>query len=319
MSTVQVPDRSHSNSFYDVGGARRRSSTQVDEHDDGDDERAADHQRGEVAGPGSPSLRPKTRIRGTRRAAGQGSARRRRASAQPFSSARSSAVAPGRRRRIDTMMPRPTTTSAAATTSTKNTAVWPSMSSSCGDERDEREVDRVEHQLDAHEHARAGCAAPARRRRRCRTARRRGSGTTSVVGRRPTAITARSPSVALWRLAASAGEQHRAGDGDDEQHRRELEREHVVAEQVVRQLPGCCASWAPGARSADDLADSPTSRCRELAGRHDRRDQQRRRSPTPTTAASGRWILNGSTRRSSAVSTPRSMITNRNSTTIAPA
>ena len=50
------------------------------------------------------------------------------------------------------MMPRPTTTSAAATTSTKNTTTWPPMSSSIAGERDEREVDGVEHQLDAHEH-----------------------------------------------------------------------------------------------------------------------------------------------------------------------
>ena len=49
------------------------------------------------------------------------------------------------------MMPRPTTTSAAATTITKNTAVWPSMSANRGQSH-EREVDGVEHELDAHEH-----------------------------------------------------------------------------------------------------------------------------------------------------------------------
>ena len=50
------------------------------------------------------------------------------------------------------MIPRPTTTSAAATTSTKNTTTWPPTSSSVLGERDEGEVDGVEHQLDAHEH-----------------------------------------------------------------------------------------------------------------------------------------------------------------------
>ena len=42
-------------------------------------------------------------------------------------------------------------------------------------------------------------------------------------------------------------------------------------------------------------------------------------STTPTMSASGRWATNGSVSRSSDRSTPSSMITNRNSTTMAPA
>jgi len=44
-----------------------------------------------------------------------------------------------------------TVTSAAATTMTKNTVAWPDVAERAR-EGDEREVDRVEHQLDAHEH-----------------------------------------------------------------------------------------------------------------------------------------------------------------------
>ena len=61
-------------------------------------------------------------------------------------------MASARRRKMDTMMPRPTTTSAAATTSTKKTTTCPPMSLSFARECHEREIDRVQHQLDAHEH-----------------------------------------------------------------------------------------------------------------------------------------------------------------------
>ena len=57
-----------------------------------------------------------------------------------------------RRRKMATMMASPTATSAAATTSVKNTIAWPRMSLSVVGERHEREVRRVEHELDAHEH-----------------------------------------------------------------------------------------------------------------------------------------------------------------------
>ena len=239
----------------------------------------------------------------------------------PSAPTRSSAVAPGRRRRIDTMMPRPTTTSAAATTSTKNTAVWPSMLPSAHRQRDEAEVDGVEHQLDAHEDARAGCAARARRRRRCRTAPRRAPGTTSASGddgRR----SRRRHSVAFApssRRFVAARQQHGAGDGDDQQHRRELEGEDVVAEEVVGELR-MLASW-PATAPCEPATSRPLPDCerRRVTADDDGGDQQADDAeadrPPPAGAGSG----TARSRRSSAWSTPSSMITNRNSTTIAPA
>ena len=50
------------------------------------------------------------------------------------------------------MIARPTTTSAAATTITKKAMTWPSSVPLIRGERDQRQVHRVEHQLDAHEH-----------------------------------------------------------------------------------------------------------------------------------------------------------------------
>ena len=50
------------------------------------------------------------------------------------------------------MIASPTTTSAAATTMTKNAMIWPVQVAVDAREGDQRQVDRVEHQLDAHEH-----------------------------------------------------------------------------------------------------------------------------------------------------------------------
>ena len=49
------------------------------------------------------------------------------------------------------MIASPTAASAAATVITKNTNTWPADAVRLR-ERDERQVHRVEHQLDAHEH-----------------------------------------------------------------------------------------------------------------------------------------------------------------------
>ena len=49
------------------------------------------------------------------------------------------------------MMASPMTTSAAATTMTKNAMTWPSRFQVFG-EGHERQIGRIEHELDAHEH-----------------------------------------------------------------------------------------------------------------------------------------------------------------------
>ena len=51
------------------------------------------------------------------------------------------------------MIPRPTAASAAATLITIKTKSWPVTSRVITRKRDKRQVDRVQHQLDAHEHA----------------------------------------------------------------------------------------------------------------------------------------------------------------------
>ena len=216
------------------------------------------------------------------------------------------------------MMPRPTTTSAAATTITKNTAVWPPMSSRLLGERDEREVHGVEHQLDAHEHHQRVAAHQHADRADARTARaasmqvpRRG-GCDGGDHAALLSLSAASP-VAARPLA---GQQHRADDGDDEQHRGELEGEHVVAEQVAGERLDVAVGirGVAGVATPSPRADGGDRGPRMTAATDEAEDARRRRRP-----ASGRWIGNGSMRRSSALSTPSSMMTNRNSTTMAPA
>ena len=124
------------------------------------------------------------------------------------------------------------------------------------------------------------------------------------------------------RPLLAAGQHDRAGDGDDQQHRRQLEGEHVVAEQVVGELadvgvvrPAIAA--APRRRPATSRP-APTASGRRVAGRHDGGDRAGRRCRGPSPRPAGAGSGSRSVRRSSARSTPSSMITNRNSTTIAP-
>ena len=132
------------------------SRQQVDEHADGDDERR--RRTSAVASQPASGLAEAP----AERRAGSAKPEQRQRRDQPDDvehgrlspsvSEMSSAVAPGLRRRMATMMPRPTTTSAAATTSTKNTDGLPADVVEHAGEGDEGEVDRVEHELDAHEH-----------------------------------------------------------------------------------------------------------------------------------------------------------------------
>ena len=277
---------------------------QVDEGADRHDERGQHHRRRQVARRSARrDLRPNSRISRNPASGKAGINQMTSSTVQPLSSARSSVVAPGRRLRIEMMMPSPTTTSAAATTSTKNTAVWPSMLPKRADEGDEAQVDGVEHQLDAHEdHERVAPHEHADRAHR----EQHGREDQVVGGRRLGGGDHSSPAVPS---STSPREQHGAGDGDDQQDRGELEGEHVVVEQVVGELLDVVVAGGVERRC-------PRRSCR---GRGRRRRSRARPARCPTTAASGRWIGNGSIDRSSALSTPSSMITNRNSTTIAPA
>ncbi len=63
-----------------------------------------------------------------------------------------------------------------------------------------------------------------------------GVGVGTVAARSAIGLTARPARRGRPSGDAPAGEQHGAGDGDDEQHDGELEGEHVVAEEVVGEL-----------------------------------------------------------------------------------
>ena len=167
--------------------------------------------------------------------------------AQPFSSARSSAVALGLRRRIATMMPRPTTTSAAATTITKNTVVCPLMSPSLRATATKREVDGVEHQLDAHQHDQR----VATNQHTDRADAEQHGGQHEVPRRRGDAAIGDHDGVSVDRLRCPTRQQHRADDGDHQQHRGELERQHVIAEQVARPARGCCCRGSADVSTRD--------------------------------------------------------------------
>ena len=75
----------------------------------------------------------------------------------------------------------------------------------------------------------------------------------------------------------AAGEHDRAGDGDDQQHRRQLEGEHVVAEQVVGELAdvGVVAGDRRRRRRPGRRRQAGADRQRRrVAGRHDGSDEQ---------------------------------------------
>ena len=188
------------------------------------------------------------------------------------------------------MMPRPTTTSAAATTSTKNTAVCPPMSPSCVARATKREVDGVEHQLDAHEHHER--VAPHEHADGADAEQHGGEHEVPRRGGRDVGDHASHLRRIGSRRGSSARQQHRADDGDDQQHRRELEGEHVVAEQVRGRAGGC---WRRGRRSrVGDVEPMPAAGVTDRRGRRRWRRSTRPTRPTPTIAASGRWIGNGS-------------------------
>jgi hypothetical protein len=113
-----------------------------------------------------------------------------------------------------------------------------------------------------------------------------------------------------------ARQQHRADDGDDEQHRGELEGEDVVAVQVDGELVDVGVVVTGVARGRDAVTRVDDERVTGADDRGSRRGR-RGRSPSPRRAAAGTGI--GSIDRSIAWSTPSSMSTNRNSTTMAPA
>ena len=153
-------------------------------------------------------------------------------------------------------------------------------------------------------------ADPARRPRRRRARpRRRRLGLELVEGR------AVGELVQVDRLAGgSTGQHHGADHGDGEQHRGDLEGEHVVGEQHL-------AEAVDVGHVGVERRERPTG----VAGDRRRRSTAARsgcspRMATPVTTAAGplpqRWARRSSV---SARSTPSSMITNRNSMTMAPA
>ena len=153
-STCRPPTGSHSYSVVVTERSSAGSGLHLAEGDGGQHEGGRTGRGAPANRPAArPDARPNTRMirkpaRGTAGISQMVSS----TTVQPRNIERSSALAPGLRRRMATMMPRPTTTSAAATTSTKNTAVCPLMSSRPDGQGHEGEVDRVEHELDAHEH-----------------------------------------------------------------------------------------------------------------------------------------------------------------------
>ena len=238
----------------------------------------------------------------------------------PSAPMRSSAVAPGRRRRMATMMPRPTTTSAAATTSTKNTAVWPSMLPTVLDRATKQRLTALSISS-MHINITSGLrrtstptapmpnsTAPSTR---YHVGGRHGSGRTRSHSRLllARASRCRRVSTTVPATATTSG------------HRRELEGEDVVAEQVAAECLMLASRSLGAALSA--LAGRLRHRGRRHSGplvarREDGRGQQGddRHSDDRRQRALDRQRLD---LRLSVRSTPRSMITNRNSTTIAPA
>ena len=235
----------------------------------------------------------------------------------------SSAVAPGRRRRSATMIPSPTTTSAAATTSTKNTAVWPFTSSSpveraTNDRFTAFSISSTHMNITSGLRRMSRPTVPMPNSTAASSRYHVGVGATS-------AITARSPPSRSARPARPAPGSTRNGrrarmtvaeHGDDEQHRRDLEGEHVGREQRAGQLVDVRLGAAERAPDRALAGDRP----RVVAGpaQHRRPDERRRwpgrRSPPP-----GRWTLQRLDAEVVGLSTPSSMMTNRKSTTIAPA
>ena len=110
-------------------------------------------------------------------------------------------------------------------------------------------------------------------------------------------------------LAAAAGQHDAADDRDHEQHRGDLERPDEVGEQALRERLD--VAGARGRRARPRVECAPVTQWLPRRAR-----RCRRTSSTPSTIAAGRWNGLGSS-SDSCLSTPSSVITNRNSTTIA--
>ena len=175
----------------------------------------------------------------------------------------------GGARRIDTRMPRPTTTSAAATTITKNTAVWPSMSSSCTDRATNDRLAALSISS-MHMNITSGLR---RMSRPTAPIENSSAAEQQVPGRRGGDHGDHDASSPRRRASPSATrgrrrvDEHGAGDRDDQQHRRQLEGEHVVAEEA-RASCWMLASWP--ALVAGDVEAGPglmssASRARTIA------------------------------------------------------
>ena len=176
------------------------------------------------------------------------------------------------------------------------------MSSSIRAKRDEREVDGVEHQLDAHEHDQRVAPHEQRRPRRCANStaastRYHGRGRAARARARRSAARRRRRCRRRSRSLSAAppgrpGQHHRADDGDHEQHRGDLEGEHVVGEQTrgraALMLGRRRASSDRGRRSRAGLTRSivVARRDRRRSPCRGRRRRRRRRAV--------RWPFNGS-------------------------
>ena len=206
---------------------------QVEEHADRDDERAAAHQRRQVAGLRIAEPAPEQQDQH------EPGERQRRDQPDDVEHRLSPSTPRGRRRwrwaggaGSATMMPRPTTTSAAATTSTKNTVVCPPMSPSCLLSATKLRLTALSISS-THMNMTSGL-------RRTSTPTVPIANSTAASTRYHVVVGERQRrsliGVSGEAFGGAARQQHGADDGDDQQHRRELEGEHVVAEQVAASL-----------------------------------------------------------------------------------
>ena len=173
------------------------------------------------------------------------------------------------------MMPRPTTTSAAATTSTKNTTVWPPMSSSVLAKATKVRLTALSissmhmnitsglRRTSSPTAPMANSTAPSDEVPGGRDLRDRDHAVASCAstGLCPAGMPSEQPPPAprpqrptprdrrRVRSLHLAGEHHGADDGDHEQHRGDLEGEHVVGEQRLAELVDV------GHRPVDGVAD----------------------------------------------------------------
>ena len=156
-----------------------------------------------------------------------------------------------------------------------------------GAEGDDGEVDRVEHQLDGHQH-RDGVApgqeaegADGEEQRRRGRGRRRASGScasppgSAASGSRP------GPDRMARACRVTAGQEDAADDRRQQQHADDLEGEEVVAEQQQGDVPGALRDGlgtASGQRGADHvmMSSRPTSTTAASAAAHAWRWKTRR-------------------------------------------